>query len=89
MIKEKIENLRKELDLHNYKYYVLSKPTISDYEFDMKMKELQTLESEHPEFNDPNSPTVRVGSDISTHFVQSKHRYPMLSLGNTYNLQEF
>lgn len=88
MIKEKIEELRKELHEHNYKYYVLSQPIISDYEFDMKMKELQSLEIEFPEFNDLNSPTVRVGSDVSSRFVQSKHRYPMLSLGNTYNIQE-
>jgi DNA ligase (NAD+) len=87
-MKEKIEALRKELHEHNYNYYVLSQPVISDYDFDMKMKELQALETAYPQFSDPNSPTVRVGSDISTHFIQAKHRYPMLSLGNTYNLQE-
>jgi len=85
---EKIEKLRMELHSHNYNYYVLCQPTISDYEFDKKMKELQLLELEYPEFKDNNSPTVRVGSDVSTSFVQAKHRYPMLSLGNTYNLQE-
>lgn len=87
-MKQKIENLRVELHEHNYKYYVESLPTISDYDFDMKLKELQKLESEFPQFNDPNSPTMRVGSDISVHFVQAKHKYPMLSLGNTYNMGE-
>lgn len=84
-IEEKIKSLRDELDRHNYNYYVLSNPTISDLEFDMKMKELQKLEEEHPEFDDPTSPTKRVGSDISKEFPQVEHKYAMLSLGNTYS----
>lgn len=87
-MKEKIESLRNELHEHNYKYYVLCNPVISDYEFDTKMKELQNLEKQYPEYFDTNSPTVRVGSDVSSKFVQLKHKHPMLSLGNTYNLQE-
>ena len=80
-----IESLRKELHQHNYNYYVLNAPTISDYEFDMKLKELQVLETEHPEFFDPLSPTQRVGSDINAAFRQVEHQYPMLSLENTYS----
>lgn len=80
-----ISSLRKELDQHNYNYYVLSSPTISDIEFDKKLKELEELEKAHPEFFDPNSPTQRVGSDINTSFKQVKHQYPMLSLSNTYS----
>lgn len=87
-VKEQIEGLRKELDIHNYNYYVLSSPTISDYEFDCKLKELQLLENQHPEYYDPNSPTQRVGSDISNEFKQIPHKYPMLSLGNTYSEAE-
>ncbi len=87
-IQSKIEQLRKELDAHNYNYYVLSNPTISDFEFDTKMKELQDLELLHPEFFDPNSPTQRVGNDINKAFTQVAHIYPMLSLGNTYNKGE-
>ena len=85
MSKEKIEQLRKELEQHNYNYYVLSAPTISDMEFDAKLKELQSLEEAHPEFYDPASPTQRVGSDISDGFTQVAHVYPMLSLSNTYS----
>ena len=84
-ISEKIQNLRRELDRHNYNYYVLSAPTISDFEFDRLLKELQELEAAHPEHFDPNSPTQRVGSDINTSFKQVKHSYPMLSLANTYS----
>lgn len=84
-ISEKIQNLRRELDRHNYNYYVLSAPTISDFEFDELLKELQELEAAHPEHFDPNSPTQRVGSDINTYFKQVKHSYPMLSLANTYS----
>lgn len=86
--KEQIEALRRELEEHNYQYYVLSNPTISDYEFDMKLKELEKLETEFPQFFDPNSPTQRVGSDLNLEFVQVKHRYPMLSLSNTYSEAE-
>ncbi len=87
-VKEKIDFLRTELEKHNYNYYVLSKPEISDFEFDRMMKELQELEANHPEFFDPNSPTQRVGSDINKNFVQVEHQYPMLSLSNTYSEEE-
>ena len=85
MVKEQIESLRRELEQHNYNYYVLSAPTISDKDFDVKLKQLQELEESHPEFFDPNSPTQRVGSDIAAGFRQVAHVYPMLSLGNTYS----
>lgn len=84
-IKQRIAQLRADLHQHNYNYYVLNAPTISDKEFDDLMRELQDLEQAHPEFYDENSPTMRVGSDISKDFVQVVHRYPMLSLGNTYS----
>ena len=86
--KARIEQLRRDLHAHNYKYYVLNAPTIGDQEFDEMMHELQRLETLHPEWDDPNSPTQRVGSDLSTGFAQVKHRYPMLSLSNTYNEQD-
>ncbi len=86
--KERILQLRKELHEHNYKYYVLNEPTISDQDFDFMMHELQDLEARHPEMADPNSPTQRVGSDLNQEFTQVKHRYPMLSLANTYNEQD-
>jgi len=82
---QQIESLREELHRHNHNYYVLNTPSISDYEFDMKLKELQALETEHPEFSDSLSPTQRVGSDINTAFQQVEHQYPMLSLENTYS----
>ncbi|WP_315517801.1 NAD-dependent DNA ligase LigA [Hoylesella shahii] len=85
---KRIEELRNLLHLHNYLYYVLNSPTLSDQEFDSLMRELQDLEAKHPEVYDPNSPTQRVGSDLSTGFTQVRHRYPMLSLANTYNEQE-
>ncbi|MDR0232376.1 MAG: NAD-dependent DNA ligase LigA [Dysgonamonadaceae bacterium] len=84
-IKQHIHSLRAEIDRHNYNYYVLSAPEISDFEFDQKLKELQDLESKHPEFFDPNSPTQRVGSDANKNFMQVEHEYPMLSLANTYS----
>lgn len=87
-VKEQIERLRSELHRHNYNYYVLNAPEISDQEFDRMMRELQDLEAPHPEFDDPDSPTRRVGSDLNQEFVQVPHRYPMLSLSNTYNKQE-
>ena len=87
-VKARIEALRTELHRHNYNYYVLSQPVISDYDFDQKLRELQDLENAHPEFFDPNSPTQRVGSDVSKEFSQVKHKYPMLSLGNTYSKGE-
>lgn len=83
--KEQIEQLRKELHQHNYNYYVLNQPTISDFEFDQKMHELEDLETFHPDCFDPNSPTQRVGSDLNQQFSQVAHKYPMLSLANTYN----
>ncbi len=84
-VEARIQSLRKELELHNYRYYVLSAPTISDREFDEKMKELEALEKSHPEYFDADSPTQRVGSDLTKEFEQVVHRYPMLSLGNTYS----
>lgn len=87
-IKEQIIHLRRELNEHNYNYYVLSDPKISDREFDRMMEELQQLEKEYPEYDDPNSPTQRVGNDINKSFTQVKHKYPMLSLGNTYTIEE-
>lgn len=84
-IKEKIDLLRAELHRHNYNYYVLNTPEISDKEFDDKMRELQDMEKEYPEFQDENSPTMRVGSDLNKNFTQVEHKYPMLSLGNTYS----
>ena len=87
-VKDEIEQLRAELDEHNYRYYVLSAPTISDKEFDDQMRRLQELEAAHPEYADPASPTQRVGSDISKEFKQVSHRYPMLSLGNTYSAED-
>ena len=86
--KERIEQLRRELHEHNHRYYVLNQPTISDQDFDFLMHELQDLEARHPEMADPNSPTQRVGSDLQTGFRQVAHRYPMLSLANTYSEQD-
>lgn len=87
-IKEKIDQLRAELHRHNYNYYMLNAPEISDKEFDDMMRELQDLEKAHPEFLDENSPTMRVGSDLNKNFMQVAHKYPMLSLGNTYSENE-
>ena len=84
----RIQALRKELEQHNYNYYVLSAPTISDFEFDQKMRELQELEQAYPAYDDPDSPTHRVGSDLSKEFAKVVHQYPMLSLGNTYSQAE-
>ncbi len=87
-IKHQIDTLREELNKHNYDYYVLSAPTISDFEFDKKLKQLTDLETQYPEYFDPNSPSQRVGSDINKSFKQVPHKYPMLSLGNTYTEAE-
>lgn len=87
-VKEKIDQLRADLHRHNYNYYVLNAPEISDKEFDDRMRELQDLEKEHPEYQDDNSPTMRVGSDLNKNFTQVAHKYPMLSLGNTYSESE-
>lgn len=88
LAKQRIETLRNELNEHNYRYYVLSAPIISDYDFDLKMRELEELEKAFPEFYDATSPTQRVGSDRNLEFVQVKHRYPMLSLTNAYSFGE-
>lgn len=88
MIRQRIEELRRQLEYHNFRYYVENAPDISDFEFDAMMRELQDLERAHPELSDPNSPSVRVGSDITAEFQSVKHRFPMLSLGNTYSLDE-
>ncbi len=87
-IRQHIEHLREELNRHNYLYYIISKPEIGDFEFDQLLKELGDLEKKYPEFDDPNSPTKRVGSDLTGEFVQVKHKYPMLSLANTYSEEE-
>src|SRR6056297_1273076 len=86
--RKKIEKLRNELSEHNYRYYVLASPTISDFEYDALMKQLIDLEEQFPEFKDENSPSQRVGSDINKEFNQVKHRYPMYSLSNTYSEEE-
>lgn len=85
---ERIDQLREELHFHNYRYYVLNAPVISDQEFDRLMRELQDLEARYPEHYDENSPSVRVGSDLNKEFRQVEHNYPMLSLGNTYSQEE-
>ena len=86
--KERILELRRELHEHNHRYYVLNAPVISDFEFDALLRELQDLETANPDMFDPNSPTLRVGSDITKEFKQVTHKYPMLSLGNTYSKGE-
>lgn len=86
--KERILYLREQLHEHNYKYYVLNQPDISDQDFDFLMHELQDIEAKHPELYDANSPTQRVGSDLNQNFTQVAHKYPMLSLANTYNEQD-
>jgi len=86
--KTRIEQLRREIVEHNYRYYVLNNPVITDFEFDILLNELETLEKKFPEFISEDSPTRKVGSDISREFVQYEHSYPMLSLGNTYNEEE-
>jgi DNA ligase (NAD+) len=87
-IEEKINSLRDELRQHNYNYYVLDNATISDYEFDMKLKQLQELEQKHPEFYDANSPTLRVGGEITKNFKTVVHEYPMYSLDNSYSKED-
>jgi DNA ligase (NAD+) len=86
--KKRIESLSTELKQHNYNYYVLAMPSITDFDFDKKLEELASLERKFPEFAEPNSPTQKVGGDITKEFITVKHRWPMLSLGNTYNEQE-
>lgn len=87
-IQQKIEALREELHQHNYSYYVLDEPTISDFEFDVKLKELQELEIQHPEFHDPNSPTLRVGGGITKNFPTVQHQFRMYSLDNSYDFND-
>jgi DNA ligase (NAD+) len=86
--KRRIEELSTEIEGHNHRYYVLNQPIISDFDYDILLNELDTLEKKFPEFISKNSPTHRVGSDITKEFEQYEHRYPMLSLGNTYNEEE-
>lgn len=87
-IRERMDALVKELNQHNYNYYVLAQPTISDFEFDKKLEALVELEKEFPEYQNPDSPTQKVGGEITKNFQTVKHRWPMLSLGNTYNEQD-
>lgn len=84
-VEDEISRLRDEIDRHNHSYYVLNAPTVTDMDFDMMLKRLEDLEKEHPEFDDPLSPTHRVGSDLTKGFEQHPHVYPMLSLSNTYS----
>ena len=86
--KARIEKIRSELEEHNRNYYVLNQPSISDFEYDIMLNELTTLEKKFPEFQTEDSPTRKVGSDLTKEFEQYEHRYPMLSLGNTYNENE-
>lgn len=87
-IKDEIEELRSRLNRYNYLYYVENNPEVSDFEFDTLLRRLQDLEAEHPEYYDANSPTMRVGSDLTTEFQTVRHAFPMLSLSNTYSLEE-
>ncbi len=87
-MEQRILELRKSLNFHNHKYYVENSPEISDFDYDMMLRELQDLERENPQFADPNSPTVRVGSDLTSEFQSAEHRFAMLSLGNTYTMEE-
>lgn len=87
-IKTQIQSLRDELREHNYNYYVLDNPTIEDFEFDMKLKQLQDLEAKHPEFFDPNSPTLRVGGEVTKNFKTVVHEYRMYSLDNSYSKED-
>ena len=88
-IKEKIKRLRDALHEHNYLYYMLDAPKITDFEFDQLLKTLQDLERQYPEYFDPNSPTQRVGGGVTKNFNTQAHRYPMYSLSNTYSKEEF
>ncbi|MBU0488779.1 MAG: NAD-dependent DNA ligase LigA, partial [Bacteroidetes bacterium] len=85
---QQILQLREEIHRHNYQYYALAQPLIDDYEFDKLLEKLIALEREHPEFADPNSPTQRVGGFVSKDFATVVHKYPMMSLGNTYSREE-
>ena len=87
-IQNSIQALREELNQHNYNYYVLDTPTISDFEFDQKLKQLQELENQNPEYFDENSPTQRVGGSITKNFETVKHDHRMYSLDNSYSKEE-
>src|SRR4029077_19704471 len=87
-VEKEIEKLSKEIEEHNYKYYALSKPSISDYDFDMLLEKLIKLEKEFPDLVKPDSPSQRVGGAITKEFKQVKHKYPMISLANTYSEEE-
>ena len=87
-IQQKINRLREELRHYNYSYYVLDISDISDYEFDMKLKELQELEEKYPEFHDPNSPTLRVGGEVSNNFETLVHEFRMYSLDNSFSKED-
>ncbi|MCW2465485.1 NAD-dependent DNA ligase LigA [Elizabethkingia anophelis] len=87
-IQQQIEELREELHQHNYNYYILDEPSISDFEFDAKLKELQDLEAQYPEFNDPNSPTLRVGGGVTKNFPTVQHQFRMYSLDNSYDFND-
>ena len=87
-IEQQINTLRRTLNEYNHKYYVENAPVVSDFEFDSMLRQLQDLEAAHPEFYDPNSPTMRVGSDLSNEFKSVEHTFPMLSLSNTYSIEE-
>lgn len=86
--RKRVEELRRTIDEHNHRYYVLNQPVISDFEFDLLLSELQGLEKKFPVLVTPDSPTMRVGSDLTPEFIQAEHRWPMLSLGNTYSADE-
>ncbi len=86
--KKRAEDLRRTINEHNHRYYVLNQPVISDFEFDILLNELETLEKNYPELATPDSPTRRVGSDLTEEFIQAEHTWPMLSLGNTYSAEE-
>ncbi|HKL66485.1 MAG TPA: hypothetical protein VJ877_01230, partial [Bacteroidales bacterium] len=86
--RERIEKLKEEINEHNHRYYVLNDPVISDFRYDILLKELTQLEDKYPDLSTPDSPTRRVGNDITKEFKQVKHRYPMLSLANTYSEEE-
>ncbi|NNK80369.1 MAG: NAD-dependent DNA ligase LigA, partial [Flavobacteriales bacterium] len=87
-VEKQIESLRKELEEHNHRYYVLNEPVVSDMFFDQKLKELEELEERYPQFQSENSPTKRVGGSVTKDFPTVRHRFPMLSLSNTYSEEE-
>jgi DNA ligase (NAD+) len=86
--KDQIDALVRELKQHNYNYYVLAMPSISDFDFDQKLKQLEALEKSNPQFLNPDSPTQKVGGEITKNFKTIVHKWPMMSLGNTYNEQD-